>query len=146
MRSRKALLGLACAAVVFAATTTAIVIVATRASCPADGNPKWNVYAGTAAEAQACGYTTYPVVSITRLPDGGTQWTYQTAHGPTDETVPPAGFNPRTASAAELARYGLPLAPATTSAIPYAHWLNMIDHIKSWVQPPPFLVSAPNSG
>jgi hypothetical protein len=123
--------------------------VGTVVVCPESANPNWDPYDGTAAQATACGLTVYPLVSTTRLPDGGSRFTYQGPNGTTtDEDIPPAGFNALDASPAERALYGIPPEPPVGNAIAHAHWLTEVQGIKatSFEPPTPFLYSVPGTG
>lgn len=56
--------------------------------------------------------------TVTRLRGGGVETTYQLPDGQTmTTTTPSAGFNPLTASAAQLRQYGFPSRPANPSAL-----------------------------
>jgi hypothetical protein len=110
--------------------------------CPRAANPNWNPYDGTVAQAEACGLTVSPLTSTKVMPDGGTVYVYQGPEGaPIVQTVPPKGLNLLTASAAELALYGLTPEPLATNPIARAHWIREVGSIKSSVSPPPFLYS-----
>jgi hypothetical protein len=112
--------------------------------CPRTADPNWNPYDGTIAQAEACGLTVYPLTSTKVMPDGGTLYVYQGPKGaPITQTVPPKGLNLLTASATELAVYGLPAEPPVTNPIARAHWIREVGSMKSWVSPPPFLYSTP---
>jgi hypothetical protein len=50
--------------------------------------------------------------------------------------TPPAGFDPTTASAADLQRYGFPLPPSSdTQSTQYQHWLDVVRHATHEVVP-----------
>jgi hypothetical protein len=114
--------------------------------CPRSTDPNWNPYDGTAAQAKACGLTVYPLISTTKLPDGGTSYVYQESGGTTStENVPPKGFNALEANPSERALYGIPSEPPSSNSAAYAHWLMEVGGIKSSAQPPPFLYSVPGT-
>jgi hypothetical protein len=50
-----------------------------------------------------------------------------------DIPIPPKGFNPLTASSAELIKYGFP--PRPTNAQDLAEWTTMINHSKTFITP-----------
>lgn len=111
--------------------------------CPRSTDANWNPYDGTVAQARACGLTVYPLTATTVLPDRGTRYVYQ---GPGHTTItrkaPPPGFNPLSASAAELALYSLPPEPPVTNPIARTHWLTEVKSIKTWVPPTFFLYTS----
>lgn len=49
--------------------------------------------------------------------------------------VPPAGFDPLTASQSQLAAYHIPLPPGDTSSPAYQQWTNMMSHSKQFLAP-----------
>jgi hypothetical protein len=123
--------------------------VGTVVVCPRSTNPNWDPYDGTVAQARACGLTVYPLVSTTKLPDGGSRFTYQGPNGTTStEDIPPAGFNALDASPSERALYDIPPEPPASNTIAHAHWLTEVESIKStsFLSPTPFLYSVPGTG
>lgn len=64
---------------------------------------------------------------------GGQAYTYDTPGGTTTMAVPPRGFHPLTASAAELAEYGFPQEPA--EADQQAEWVEAMSAWKTRVTP-----------
>jgi len=73
------------------------------------------------------------------LTGGGKEYNYQQTNGESFSiTVPPASFDSRTATAAELELYGIPTAPPLESP-EYPKWKAMIDNGIQSVTPPPFL-------
>jgi hypothetical protein len=146
---RRWILGSATALILAAAVTIAVHGIAAGSGvvCPGATDPNWNPYDGTAAQATACGLTVDPLIRTTPLPDGGTRYVYQEPSGTTTtEDLPPAGFSALDASPAERALYGIPAEPAASNSIAYAHWFAEVEHMKSFVQPPPFLYSVPDMG
>jgi hypothetical protein len=86
-----------------------------------------DLYAVSDAQLQACGLTEVPLSSTTPLPGGGESYHYTMSDGQTYSVIrPPAGFEPRTASASEDAAYGVPPAPSPLSP-GYASWLTLTD-------------------
>jgi hypothetical protein len=111
--------------------------------CPRSTDANWNPYDGTVAQARACGLTVHPLTATTTLPDGGTRYVYQgSGNKPITLNAPPQGFDPLSASAAELPLYGLPPEPPVTNPIARAHWLIEVKSIKTWVPPNSFLYTA----
>lgn len=62
------------------------------------------------------GSTPAPLAGVTTLADGGKVYKYRIAGEINEVPVPPAGFNPLTASAKALSTYGLPARPAASAA------------------------------
>ncbi len=71
--------------------------------------------------------------SISTLPQGGHSYVYNLSSHQLRFAVPPAGFNPLTATAAELATYGLPPRPAGAAAL--ATWTKLVSHLGQLVAP-----------
>ena len=90
---------------------------------------------------RACGVVSYPIQSVVRLWDGGTRTTYTTPGGSTSVLVPPKGFDAATASAAELALYGIPPEPPSSSPA-HAMWLQMVNNMH-WTPAPKYLQAIP---
>ena len=95
------------------------------------------------ATLRACGVVSYPIKSVVRLWDGGTKTTYATPGGSTSVLVPPKGFDAATAPAAELALYGIPPEPPSSSPA-YAMWLQMVNNLH-WTPAPKYLQAIPGS-
>ena len=93
------------------------------------------------ATLRACGVVSYPIKSLVRLWDGGTKTTYATPGGSTGVLVPPKGFDAATASAAELALYGIPPEPPSSSPA-YAMWFRMVNNLH-WTPAPKYLQAIP---
>ncbi len=102
----------------------------------------YNPYEYTAADAQACGLNVIPLSGSALLPDGGTRYDYIAGSGAvTHISVPPAGFDPTTATASEIALYNLPPRPADLNQL--AAWDTQFAKVK-FVPAPSFLVELPN--
>ncbi|MGA9775215.1 MAG: hypothetical protein WBU92_04770 [Candidatus Dormiibacterota bacterium] len=84
----------------------------------------------------------YPITSVVRLWDGGTKAIYATPGGPTGVLVPPGGFDAATASAAELALYGIPPEPPAADPTFRALWMKMV-HNLHWTPAPKYLQAIP---
>ena len=108
----------------------------TASSC-AGGNP----YSNSAAIDEACGLTVSPLTSTSNLADGGTSYNYMVGDLSVHQIVPPANFNPSTASAAELSLYAPPM-PSGATAQARAAWQAVVPKLHA-VTPVPFLVSDP---
>src|SRR5579872_639189 len=99
--------------------------------------PAFNAYAAGAAAAQACGLRVHPLQSKKTLADGGTQYTYTVDGGNTVTfRLPPATFDPLSATAAQLASYYLPQRPSSGAAL--GTWERLVNG-KHKV-PPAFLI------
>lgn len=109
---------------------------AAAATCPRDTESNnWNPYDLSAAELAACDMTAYPMTSIEPLPGGGSDWIYETPSGPMGMLVPPANFDPATATADQLAEYGIPTEPAASDAVLHDAWSQMIAGMTHPAQP-----------
>lgn len=106
-------------------------------ACP----PHFVVDRASPAILRACGVVSYPIESVVRLWDGGTKTTYATPGGSTSVLVPPKGFDAATASAAELALYGIPPEPPSSSPA-HAMWLQMVNNMH-WTAAPKYLQAIP---
>jgi len=111
---------------------------ATRAaaSCASVADP----YSLPVASLEACGMPVYPRTSVTSLPGGGTQYNYAVNGTAVFFRAPPPGFEPLTATQAQLNEYGLPARPTDPSAS--ARWSAMMQNLH-FVPPPPYLVANP---
>ena len=101
-------------------------------------------YTHTAAALIACGDQVFPLQSKVAMPGGGIGCIYKVDGMTVEETVPPQGFNPVTATASELQVYAYPPRP------PLGHYQELQDWKASvtgrHVQPASsFLVSDPNT-
>jgi hypothetical protein len=107
-------------------------------------SPGFNPYSADAATLAACGMTVIPETSSESLPGGGTEYDYQ--YGSIEQAVriPPPGFDAATASASELAEYGIPAAPNPLNTSAYAQWSDMAENMR-FVTPPNHLVAVPLS-
>jgi hypothetical protein len=112
---------------------------ASAQECPAKGS---DVYAFARSTLSGCGVTTYPLVSRTRLSDGGMQYGYQGPDGLSTYRVPPPSFKASSATAAELALYHVPQRPAAGSAMSMAKWNKIVAKLH-FNAAPAFVVGAP---
>jgi hypothetical protein len=123
-----------------AALAASLGLPAAALAAPTDCNAPYDVYKVPAATLAACGVKTFPLQSQRPTSDGGTAYDYD-VHGKTVSfMVPPAGFDPRSASADERAMYGIPHRPSDPGA--QAGW----DHAAaraSFLKPPEFLAVIP---
>jgi hypothetical protein len=101
------------------------------------------VPANGATDAAACsvGMTFIAPTSATQQDDGGTLYRFDTPLGAITEPVPPAGFKPLDASAAELELYGFPARP--TDATELSDWTSRMGAYKSTEGPDPCWNVAP---
>lgn len=102
-------------------------------------NTSYDPYSASLTDLEACGVPIYPLQSTKPLSDGGKEYIYAAGGVTMVHRVPPAGFNPLTASDDELDYYDLPRRPAAGPALD--HWKDMMIHQKM-VAPPPYLVGS----
>jgi alpha-tubulin suppressor-like RCC1 family protein len=134
-RSLAVIIAIAAIGVLLASSGTAL-----AARCPA-GSP----YASSAKTLEACGMRISPLRGINPLPGGGREYMYEEPSGASfSMTVPPASFDARSASASELATYGIPPEPPASSP-EHTIWKEMISQGIKFATPPPFIAEAPPS-
>lgn len=110
---------------------------ARTSAAPLNCGSSFNPYAHSRAAVSACGYQTFPLAATHAMPGGGTSYDY-IVHGKRVRIyVPPAGFNPGTATDARLNEYGLPPRPSTTTAS--AQWRRQMHAWKGAARPLSFL-------
>lgn len=102
-------------------------------------NSTFNPYSYSRALVSACGYKTFPRAATKLLPGGGHAYIYLQNGHRVRFLVPPKGFRPATATAAQLAEYGLPARPKSKANL--AGWEKEMRRAKS-VVPPPFLTES----
>jgi|GEM_PF-4693066 len=85
---------------------------------PAPCGTAYDPYAYTAAALQQCGVTTYPLASSTALPGGGVSYNYDVPTGVVHFKVPPAGFDPLTATSSQLQEYDYAPRPPNATELP----------------------------
>jgi hypothetical protein len=105
-----------------------------------DCNSSFDPYAYTQAAVSACGYRTFPLAAVNALPGGGSSYEYLVNGAPVRFYVPPKGFNPSTATAAELNEYGFPSRP--TEATTLSRWQTQMSAWKGAATPLPFLAES----
>jgi hypothetical protein len=110
----------------------------TAPTCTGGTNP----YGDTPEVLAACGLTTYPLSSSGTLPDGGSSYTYEINGTSVTFNVPPAHFNPVSATEEQLKAYGIPARPSPSSGVAFAQWVLKYRHAHIQT-PPPSLISAP---
>lgn len=113
------------------------------AAAPASGlncDSSFNPYDYSQAQVSACGYKTFARSDIAALPGGGYRYDYSMNGTKVQILVPPKGFNPSAASAAQLNEYGFPARPARAAAT--AQWQEQMGTWKGTVAPPPFLAES----
>jgi hypothetical protein len=104
---------------------------------PDDCNAPFDPYAYTQAEVSACGYQTFPQTGVNALAGGGLSYDYDVHGALVRFYVPPSGFDPSTATDAQLEEYGFPQQPADQTDL--ALWQADISNWTGTVTPPPFL-------
>lgn len=103
----------------------------------------FNPYLVSSTTLQNCGVRTFARQQITALPDGGKEYVYNVYGDKVVYRIPPAGFDPRSASDDTLRFYGLPPRPSSADAL--QAWAANMGQIH-FVVPPQALASAPFSG
>lgn len=96
-------------------------------------------YSLTDTQLEQCGYKTYPLVSVTPMPYGGSKYVYDLPVGTVAFKVPPPSFDGATATQQELNTF-FPPAPPETSAN-YARWQRIIAAAHPKAPPAELLVS-----
>lgn len=84
-----------------------------------------------------CGYQTFPRTGTESLAGGGTSYDYTVDGMQVQFYVPPAGFDPATASDAQLDEYGFPPRPAAGSSD--TTWSQEMSDWTQSIAPPEFL-------
>jgi len=116
--------------------TPAFAMSAATAPC----NSSFNPYDYTQAAVRACGLPTFSLSSVTPLADGGSSYHYDIYGSQASVLVPPAGFNPLTATSAQLNEYGFPPRPTDPSAL--QQWQAEFRNYSGAANPPPFLAGS----
>jgi hypothetical protein len=123
-------------------TVTSFAASASNAQTPAAAGPpcnsSFNPYHYTEAQVRACGYATYPMLAAANLAGGGSAVEYRMHGVIVKNLIPPAGFRPESASAAELDEYGFP--PRPTDPTQLARWQDEMSGWTGAAPPTPFLV------
>lgn len=104
---------------------------------PSDCSSSFDPYAYTQAQVSACGYQTFSQSSVNPMTGGGFSYDYNVDGATVQFYVPPAGFNPSTATNAQLDEYGFPERPTDPSAL--AAWQTDMNTWTGAVTPPSFL-------
>lgn len=97
----------------------------------------FNPYDYSRSAVSACGYQTFPLVTVQALPGGGSSYNYLVHGLKVSFLMPPKGFSPSTATNAKLNEYGFPARPNTVTA--ENKWDAQIRAWKGAATPPPFL-------
>jgi hypothetical protein len=111
--------------------------IASSAAAPLDCSSSFNPYSFTPAQLSSCGITTFPQASTNGLAAGGSTVNYTVNGDLVQILIPPAGFDPSTASAAQLDQYGFPPPPKDPDAL--AQWQAMMSNWAGSAPAPPFL-------
>jgi hypothetical protein len=99
-------------------------------------------YRASRSRLTACGDHIYSLQAVRPLAGGGSSYRYDVDGLSVAMLVPPAGFNPLTASAAKLAEYGFPTRPRRGRAL--RSWLFSMRRVHM-LKPPGYMDSAPRS-
>lgn len=107
---------------------------------PPDCAASFDPYAYTQSAIASCGYATYPLLSVTPLPNGGSSYNYEVDGADIHVYVPPSSFTPTSATDAQLDEYGFPPRPSDPTEL--QQWE---DEFASWTgaaTPPAFLTDS----
>jgi hypothetical protein len=137
--SRK-LLAAVCATAVLPLLIAAASTRSAAAEGPHNCNSSFDPYAYTQAAVAACGYKTFPRTAVKALAGGGSGYDFDVNGHTVEFLVPPAGFQPATATNAQLNEYGLP--PRPTASTPLARWHTEMRNFKPASPPPAFLAES----
>jgi hypothetical protein len=107
-------------------------------------NSAQNILDDSAAQANACGDSVLPLADSQSMPSGGTVYHYIQGGGITNIVMPPASFDPASASDEVLSEYGYPPRPADTGSPDYADWLDDVE--SGTFAPAPLFILEPASG
>ncbi|HET9102408.1 MAG TPA: G1 family glutamic endopeptidase [Solirubrobacteraceae bacterium] len=122
---------------VFAAAAGAAPVATPPPNC----NAAFNAYAYTQQALSSCtNIRTFPQSAVKGMPGGGTETDYNVDGVLYQYFTPPAGFNPSTATDAQLKEYGLPPRPADASG--QAAWDASVGKASA-TNPAPFLTELP---
>jgi hypothetical protein len=109
------------------------------AAVPASCLRSYNPYAVATSFLRRCGDSVHPILKVKALPGGGKEYEYNVDGLATVNPVPPRGFNPLAASAAELAEYGYPARPSGGRAL--RDWIVLMRRARP-LPPSRYLVTA----
>jgi hypothetical protein len=103
-------------------------------SPPSECHGSFSAYEYTRAALEECGIATYPA-TVTTLRGGGHLYSYYAPDGSlfAKTALPPTGFDPMGADAAQLAEYGYPPRPA--GAAEMAGWERLVSVPRSTPEP-----------
>jgi hypothetical protein len=119
-------------------------IVSPVHSVHAEGAPCSSIvdaYQSDDAMLRACGYSKWPLQAESRLTRGGTQYVYRVGNQTWTFRIPPSDFDPRSASADELAYYNLPPRPNQESEL--QRWEQSVSN-NHYSVPGPYLITNPH--
>ena len=125
-------------------------VIGARHADPALAAPDCNAhtdpYSESVTDRQACGLRSFARENVERvttgLARGSTAYNYMVDGLPMSYFVPPASFDPATASADALRALGIPTEPPASNPDGQALWLAMVHNMK-FVAPPTTIVSVP---
>jgi len=107
------------------------------ATPPGNCHSSFDPYRYTRAALAACGIRTFARTAVRAMPGGGTSYDYSMDGGTVRTYVPPAAFDPSTATAAQLNEYGFPPRPTDPGAL--RRWRTEMSNWKGTAPPAPFL-------
>ncbi len=125
----------------FLVSPSAAIPAGAAAPCESSSDSQWNPYTASTAEQAACGLVAIPASSTTPMAGGGELVTYSRPAGDLAIVSFPANFDPSTASASQLAEYGLPAEPPVSNANARASWVSTFDNVH-FGQPPSALLAS----
>ncbi len=136
-RSRRPMLAmvatLSCVVAVLTLSSKPTGAIQPQPNCQASFDP----YAYSQQAVAACGYNTFALRGTHHLPKGGTSYDYLVHGAKVQVLVPPKGFDPATATNAQLNEYGFPPRPTSPSAL--ALWTTEMRSWKGATPTAPFL-------
>lgn len=94
-------------------------------SCTAPSDP----YKASPATRDACGIKSFPLERKVTNSDGSTAYSYVVGGKTFTFHLPPPGFHAASASAAELARNGVPAEPPASDPVGRTHWHQLIRNL-----------------
>ena len=107
------------------------------ATPPSNCSSSFDPYNYTQAAVASCGYPVFAQTAANAMPGGGTSYAYNLNGSTVTFYVPPAGFDPATATAAQLNEYGFPPQPTDPGALKL--WQQEMSNWQGTTPPPPFL-------
>jgi hypothetical protein len=137
IRRARRLLVISALAVILTSVAASVSNAQTSAAAGPPCNSSFNPYHYTEAQVRACGYTTFPMMAAPDLAGGGSVVEYNVHGRLVQNLIPPSGFRPESASAAQLDEYGFPPRPTDPTLL--ARWQDEMSGWKGAAPPTPFL-------